>query len=149
MNIFIFIKQEKGKYSLKEVKEKFDIEEPTIILYKRLVEKFSEKVIDDVLKCGNSSNAEIEFGNILKYYFGKDVKTQIKVENKIYDFMINNILLVEFDGEYWHSLLKNIENDKLKDEIAIRNGYKIFRVKEKKCKDIEILLKIKKEAYEN
>lgn len=148
INVMIFLKQEKGKYTLKEIKHRFNIEFSTLVIYRRLVDKFSDKIVDECLRIGNSSNAELEFGNVLKYYFGKDVKTQVKIENKFYDFKIKN-LLIEFDGEYWHSLLKNIENDKNKDEIAIRNGYKIFRVKEKECKDIEILLKIKKEAYEN
>jgi hypothetical protein len=45
--------------------------------------------------------------------------------------------------------LKNKENDELKNEIAIKHGYKIFRVKEKNANDIEILLTLKKLAYEN
>jgi very-short-patch-repair endonuclease len=66
--------------------------------------------------------------------------------NKKYDFYIPSInTLVEIDGEAWHdeewckernfkeSHLKrvrlNIENDRLKDEIAKNNGFELIRVK--------------------
>jgi len=102
-----------------------------------------------ILLSGNCSKPEIEFLHVLKFFFGKDLKSQFKLEGKIYDFILNDSLLIEFDGDYWHSLEKNIKNDKIKDQIALKNGYKIFRVKESKAKDIEILKKIKKIAYEN
>ncbi len=48
---------------------------------------------------------------------------------RYYDFKINNIL-IECDGDYWHSLQHNIINDKYKDELAIKNGYLLLRFKE-------------------
>ena len=55
-----------------------------------------------------------------------------------------NKLLIEFDGDYWHSTEEAIKNDKYKDELAHRNNYIIFRVKEKNCKNLNILIKIQK-----
>jgi very-short-patch-repair endonuclease len=38
-------------------------------------------------------------------------------------------LIIEFDGDYWHNKPDAILNDKLKDEIAIEEGFNIFRIK--------------------
>lgn len=149
MNVYLFLSNNKNKYTLKEVIDKFELDVTELVLFKRLKEEFEEEKIKELLKFGLSSKPEIEFYNILRFYFNKDVKKSFKLEGKFYDYIINNTLLVEFDGEYWHSLLKNKINDKSKDEIALKNNYKIFRVKEKEAKDINILLKIKKLAYEN
>jgi very-short-patch-repair endonuclease len=51
---------------------------------------------------------------------------------KEYDFYIPSLnLLLEIDGEYWHSLPKNVKNDKYKDELAKIAGYKLLRIPEK------------------
>lgn len=51
---------------------------------------------------------------------------------KEYDFYIPSLnLLLEIDGEYWHSLPKNIENDKYKNDLAKVAGYKLLRIPEK------------------
>ena len=149
LNTYLFLKKEKNKYTLKEVIEKFEIDTTELVLYKRLKENFGKEIMDELLRLGISSKPEVEFYNVLKYFFGNDLKKSFRLEGKVYDFILKNKLLIEFDGEYWHSLLKNIDNDKLKDDIAVRNGYKIFRVKDSQSKDIEILNKIKKIAYEN
>jgi hypothetical protein len=149
LNVYFFISNEKNKYTLKEIINKYNLNITELVLFKRLSEKFTEEKIKNLLKLGISSKPEMEFFNVLKFYFGKDVKKPFKLEGKIYDYILNNKVLIEFDGEYWHSLLKNKENDELKNKIAIKHGYKIFRVKEKNANDIEILLTLKKLAYEN
>ena len=149
MEIYFLLKKEKGNITLKELSDRFSLGLTSRSLYKRIIQKFPQKEIDDLLLSGNCSKPEIEFLHVLKFFFGKDLKSQFKLEGKIYDFILNDSLLIEFDGDYWHSLEKNIKNDKIKDQIALKNGYKIFRVKESKAKDIEILKKIKKIAYEN
>ena len=54
----------------------------------------------------------------------------------LFDFHINNTkLLIECDGEYWHSLPKRIKLDKEKDEYAIERGYKVIRLKEKEINE--------------
>lgn len=66
------------------------------------------------------------------------------MDRKIYDFLLFDKLIIEFDGEYWHSLDKNIKNDIEKNKLAIDNGYSIFRVSDKKAKDPNVIIKIKK-----
>ena len=149
MEIYLLLKKEKGNITLKELSDRFKLGLTSRSLYKRIVQKFPQEEIDGLLLSGNCSKPEIEFLHVLKFFFGNDLKSQFKLEGKIYDFILNDSLLIEFDGDYWHSLEKNIKNDKIKDQIALENGYKIFRVKESKAKDIEILKKIKKIAYEN
>lgn len=140
--IYEFIKINNQKFTLNELIDKFDIKYSKNVVYKRLKDNFSD--VDEYLKYGNSSNPEIEFYNVIRYFFGKNANKQFKLENKVYDIILYNKILIEFDGTYWHSLAKNVENDKLKDEIARRNNYIMFRVKDTESNSIEILNKLKK-----
>ena len=77
------------------------------------------------------------------YFFGKNnIKRQVTIERKIYDFLLFNKLLIEFDGEYWHSTDRAIINDKTKNEIALKNGYQIMRISDKKAKQIDNIIEI-------
>ena len=38
--------------------------------------------------------------------------------------------IIEFDGDYWHSKIKQIEKDKLRDEFLVKKGYNVLRIKE-------------------
>lgn len=68
--------------------------------------------------------------------------SQYRVENFLYDLYISRWnLLIECDGDYWHSLEKAIERDKLKDECAKRNGFKLLRLKEKTIKSYDFDLR--------
>jgi G:T-mismatch repair DNA endonuclease (very short patch repair protein) len=72
---------------------------------------------------------------------------------KSYDFKINNTnLILEVHGDYWHggngvnthvfNVDDNIQNDKLKTEIANRRGYEVVVVWESEIKDdIDIIRK--------
>lgn len=148
LNVYFFIKNNKRKYTLNEITLKFNLAVSSLVLFRRLSENFGEELIKEYLKHGLSSNSEIEYYNVLKYFFGKKIKKGFVLFGKHYDFILNEKILIEFDGDYWHNQLKNIENDKLKDRLAIENGYKIFRVKESESKDINILLKLQN-LYEN
>lgn len=66
--------------------------------------------------------------------------TQYQVETKFYDIYIPKLnLLIEVDGTYWHA--KDIEyskmnkiqqksylNDKIKDGLATKHGFKLIRI---------------------
>jgi hypothetical protein len=148
LDVYCFLTNNKHKYTLNEICSKFNIPTSPIILFKRLSENFGEELIKDLTRHGLSSRVEMEFYNILKYYFGKKIKKGFTISGKFYDFILDNRILIEYDGDYWHSLLKNIENDKIKDELAIKNNYIIFRVKDSECKDINIINKLYN-LYEN
>lgn len=148
LEIKIFIENNRNKFTIKEIKNKFDLFNYTeLVLYKRLCELFGKEYINELLKSGNSSKSEIEYFNILKYFYGNEIKKQFRLENKIYDYILLDKILIEFDGDYWHSLPKNKYNDNLKNDIAIKNGYYLIRIKENESNNIEILNKIN-ETYE-
>ena len=61
-----------------------------------------------------------------------------RLENKVYDFRVGSCLL-EVDGDYWHGnpekykilnekQLSMKSNDSIKDEIANKNGFSIYRI---------------------
>lgn len=140
--IYTFIKKNPNKYTINEIKNHFDIKNTTLVLYKRLIEFFNKKEIDELLKLGLSSKPEVEFYNVLKFYYGNNVQKNFILENKHYDYIIGNKILIEYDGDYWHSREHNIINDKIKDEIAHKYDYIIFRIKDSESKNIEILNKL-------
>jgi len=51
--------------------------------------------------------------------------------NYFYDFTITSLkIIIEFDGDYWHSLPGAKERDIQKQEFIEGRGYKVFRIKE-------------------
>lgn len=142
LNIYIFLKNNDKKYTIKEITDKFCLPVSSLVLYKRLCENFGESLINEHLRLGLSSKTENEYFNILKYYYGNDIQRGFYLEGKYFDFILLNKIIIEYDGDYWHNLLKNKENDIIKDNIAKKNGYIIFRVKESECKNVNILNKI-------
>ena len=64
------------------------------------------------------------------------------IENKNPDFINVNGLkaIIEFDGDYWHSLPKMQLKDKERNEIYARYGYKVLMLKYADIKDEEILI---------
>ena len=151
IRIYQFLNENKNKYTLKKLRSELNIKVSSYSLLKRLYEKFDKNEIRGLLKCGLASKPETEFYFVLLYYFGeKNVKKGFKIKGsrKIYDFCLYNKLIIEWDGAYWHSTEKAQINDKDKEELAIKNGYMLFRVKEKESKQIELLLKIKELANE-
>ena len=43
--------------------------------------------------------------------------------------MVSGEILVEYDGYYYHKVLKN-NNDEIKEELALTNGYRFVRIEE-------------------
>ncbi|MCK9477700.1 MAG: hypothetical protein M0R46_17440 [Candidatus Muirbacterium halophilum] len=141
-DLYFYLEKNKNKYTLKELKNKFEISDSVLVIYKRLCENFDEKTIKKMLRHGNSSNPEIEFYNVLNYFFKDELEKQYKLEGKYYDIKLSNNILIEFDGEYWHSMEKNIKNDKEKNKIAKENGFILIRVKDSESHNLEIIKKI-------
>lgn len=87
------------------------------------------------------------FGELNSEWFIKD-------GNNIYffDFVIKK-LVIEFDGEYWHSLKQTQKNDKLKENLLKKFNYKLLRINERdylndKMKTLNHCLNFIKENYE-
>ena len=66
------------------------------------------------------------------------------LENKNFDFKIGRKILIELDGEYWHSKEEVKLNDKIKNKIAEINNYVLIRVSDKEVKNLNFINKIKK-----
>jgi hypothetical protein len=142
-NIFTFLNANKNKFTLSHIKQKFQLSDSRTFLYKKLSENFGKETIDNLINLKNSSKPEMDFFYILQYYFGsKNVKPQFKLGNKFYDFIIGDKILIEYDGDYWHSKPECIERDKIKTKIALDNDYIIIRIKDSECKNIDNLIKI-------
>lgn len=61
--------------------------------------------------------------NQIKY----DKQFQINSKGHRYDFLIENSILVELDGNYWHNTEKQKTLDKNHEELAKSEGYDIIR----------------------
>jgi len=58
-----------------------------------------------------------------------DFEFQKPIDNKmIVDFLVKGRLVIECDGDYWHSLPKAIERDKKRDLLLQMNGYEVLRL---------------------
>mgnify|MGYP003330281347 CR=1 FL=1 len=80
--------------------------------------------------------------------FGKQkVKRQHKLYHYYYDFLVDDKILIEYDGYYWHVLVEN--NDLIKNEIAKKHNLTLYRVRENEKRQVDFLLEIEriKEAY--
>lgn len=135
-----FLSSNKKKVTYSFLLNRFKLKVSKGILKKRLLERFGEKILG-YLDLGNRSHQEVDFGYVLKYFFGaKNVKTQFKLQRKIYDFLLYDKIIIEYDGSYWHDEI----SDEQKNQIALDNGYIIFRVSDKERKNIQVLLEIEK-----
>ena len=137
--IYGFLVKNSGKYTLKEIKNILNLEYTTLVIYKRLIEIFNKKEVNELLKLGISSKPEIEFFNVLRYYYGKDIQKNFILEKKHYDYILLGKILIEYDGDYWHSNIRNVIIDKEKNSIAQNNGYVIIRIKDSEAKNIEVI----------
>lgn len=117
---------------------------------KTTYEKYGEMGADMLIKYervwGQETDIEILFKETLEelnipYQF----KYRIYTKNKKpfwfreFDFLINNTnILIEIDGDYWHGneetqgdlnefQIENRKKDKIKEDFASENGYRVFR----------------------
>lgn len=89
------------------------------------------------------SKIETLFGSNLAKKFDVKMVPQFRVENKPFDFLCENKLLIEFDGPHhyddtyflWkgepNKFKKQQQRDCLRQEIAHRNGYKLLVIQQK------------------
>lgn len=81
--------------------------------------------------------------------FGPDrIRRQHKISFYYFDFLVDDKFIIEYDGYYWHNLVKN--NDNIKTQTAISNGYILYRVREDEERQVNFLKEIQiiKDIYE-
>lgn len=141
--IVVFLEERRERISLNELKTKLNLPYGIRQIKRKLEEKYGSDLVKKYLKIGGTSNIELDFYFILKWYFGNNVKHHFKIEDKIYDYLVEN-LLIELDGTFWHKENSVIKNDKYKNKLALKYGYNILRIKEENINDVSLIIKIKK-----
>jgi very-short-patch-repair endonuclease len=141
-NIEKYLFSNNEKKTIGEIIRIFDLNLKYNYILDFFYKNYDEKKINDVFKFHNQSQIEIEFYNILRFYFGNKIKKQFNLNNKFYDYKLGDKILIELDGVYWHSNENAQIKDKEKDKLAKDNGFIIFRVSDKEVKNIKILNKI-------
>lgn len=152
------------------LKESFEYYKDHICNFEILKEKFKIKCDKRILKkywiITNVVNP-IEMRRItkLKQFLSPETKTKSAIEIKIhellsnkygknnvnssyvifpypyvYDIILFDKILIEYDGYYWHEERKS-KNDDIKTKLAFDNGFILYRIKE----DIKRKIDIKKE----
>lgn len=141
--IYDFILKNKNKFNICEINRIFGEKMRQTTLLKHLIKLFGNEVVS-YLVYGVKSKEELQFLDILKFYFGgNNIKYGFNLEGKFYDALLFNKVLIEYDGEFYHRTEKQLTNDKVKDKIAKNNGYILIRCTPKSIKNIDLLNKIK------
>jgi very-short-patch-repair endonuclease len=79
---------------------------------------------------GRVTKIELKVQNQLRSK-GIEFICQKQIKNRFYDIYIPSMnLLIECDGDYWHSLDRQKPIDELKNELAKFEGYKLIRLSE-------------------
>lgn len=144
------------KTTVKSIKNLFQLDMSITTIINKLNRAFGVDYVKTKLKNARSSNIELEFLTILKFYYNKNVIHQYKLENKLFDYCLYDKLLIELDGEFWHKeneynkhkINETIQNDKLKNDIANRNNFELIRISDKDIRKPEIFNKIIKKIEE-
>lgn len=91
---------------------------------------------------GKSSSIEKKFAQELKNR-NIDYTEQVSMLEKFrVDFLINDNIIVECDGDYWHNLPNIIEKDKIRDKLLKEKGFIVYRfweheINENVCKCVD------------
>ena len=147
----IFEEYKNTHETLVTLQEKYSVDQRVLkkyfVKYACSKEELETVIFNKKYKNSSSVGEETLF-LLLCNEFGKEkVKRQFKLSFYYYDFLIDDQLLVEYDGYYWHVLVEN--NDLEKNKIAKDNLYKLYRVKENEKRKVDFLLEIQniKEVY--
>lgn len=143
-NLYLIKKELEGKEKLtfNEINSILGVDINKNYLSFFLKENLSSSEIRKV-KFFKNSQIEMDFLNVLKFYFDKSVEHGFDLEGKNFDYRLGKRILIELDGEYWHSKEDVKNNDIIKDKIAKENNYVLIRVNEKYVKTLEFINKIK------
>lgn len=147
-----YLKAQKRTTSYEKLIELYDLKVSAWILKKR-ISSFSVNDYSTVFKGSMASKPETKYLDMLSFFLGDcNVKRIYKLGDRYYDGCLFNKILIEFDGDFWHpkdeddhpilskeDVLKIKNNDKYKDELAIKHGFKIYRIRESESKDISKL----------
>lgn len=89
------------------------------------------------------SKSETAFLDLLEKEFNVKIDRQFKIWGRSYDGKYKNVLL-ELDGAYWHSSIKQKKKDLKKTLSAMKNGYQLIRLE---LNDKKEIYKVLEENY--
>lgn len=104
--------------------------------------ELKQVAFDKKYKNASSIGEETLYILLCNLYGENRVKRQHNISFYYYDFLVDDKLLVEYDGYYWHNLVEN--NDDVKTQTAIMNGYVLYRVREDEKRKVDFLKEIQK-----
>lgn len=137
-----FIMDHKYEHTINDVNKLFGNKVNITSLTKCLKNEFGDEIFNYLL-FGVKSKEELEYLDILSHFFGKkNVKYGYSLGDRIFDALVFNNILIEYDGSYYHSSEKSKLNDLYKTKLANQHGYKLIRVDEHTSKSIYPLIKI-------
>lgn len=87
-------------------------------------------------KRSNVSLTERTWGDKIESVFGVTLDRSVWIDGRCFDFMFKGCL-IEIDGVYWHSLPGRQAIDSLKNDIAIRNNFNIYRFSIDRMKEVD------------
>jgi very-short-patch-repair endonuclease len=100
--------------------------------------KISQELFNEIVKLYISENiyyATYDRSDMKKY---KNKEFRLMIENRglLLDFVdVKTKKVIEFDGDYWHSESRvNPTREKFREELLIKDGYKLLRIREKDYK---------------
>lgn len=150
-----YSKNSKFGYSAVDLKRDCGIDVRTLkklIVYHMIKTK---KEINDIFIKGKYekfiSAPELKLFKMCINEFGKEnVKSQFHLQGRIFDILVGDKLLVEYDGYYFHQEKSDGKIDLIKNQIAVNNGFNIIRIKEDKLRkvDFEKAVQQIRETYE-
>lgn len=106
------------------------------------------KKLSDATKLKLRIAAIVVRGKILKKDTGIEVKVEQELRRRMIlfekqvplcgiarvDFLLPKKVVIQVDGDYWHSLPEVINRDRKQDDILIKSGYNVVRLKESEIK---------------
>lgn len=96
--------------------------------------------------CGKS-NSETQFLDALERLYNIRIQRNVSIQNRVFDGRYKNII-IEVDGDYWHSLPKSILNDQYKNLLVEESGLTILRIRLNDVKDINQVLTDRKTEFD-
>jgi very-short-patch-repair endonuclease len=131
--------------TLASLQQKYNVDKRVLKKYFLKFEACSEEELSKIsfnkkYKNATSVGEETLYVLLCNLYGKERVKRQHNISFYYYDFIVDDKLIIEYDGFYWHNLVKN--NDNIKTNLAISSGYTLYRVREDRNREVNFLKEI-------
>jgi hypothetical protein len=143
---FIFQEYRDTHETLLTLQEKYAVDQRVLkkyfLKYACTQQELETVIFNKKYKNASSVGEETLFLLLCKEFGQEKVKRQFKLSFYYYDFLIDDKLLIEYDGYYWHVLVES--NDEQKDKVAEESAFKLYRVRENEKRKVDFLIEIQK-----